>query len=45
MTQYNTVNIKLSNWQIIKTKSGIKNSTAVTLELSSNVVGDSIYES
>ena len=44
MTQYNTLNIKLSNWQLIKTKSGIKNNTEVTLELSSNVISDSIDE-
>ena len=41
MTQYHTLNIKLSYSQLIKLKSGIKNSTKVTLKLSSNVVGDS----
>ena len=41
MIQYNTLNVKLSNAQINKLKSGIKNSTEVTLKLSSNVVGDS----
>ena len=41
MTQYNTLNVKLSNLQINKLKSGIKNGTEVTLKLSSNVVGDS----
>ena len=41
MTQYNTLNVKLSNSQLIKLKSGIKNSTEVTLKISSNVVGDS----
>ena len=25
MTQYNTLNVKLSNWQLNKLKSGIKN--------------------
>ena len=40
MTQYNTLNIKLSNSQLNKLKSGIKNGTEVTLKLSSNVVGD-----
>ena len=41
MTQYNTLNVKLSNSQLNKLKSGIKNCTLVTLNLSSNVVGDS----
>ena len=41
MTQYNTLNVKLSNSQLIKLISGIKNSTEVTLKISSNVVGDS----
>ena len=41
MTQYNTLNIKLSNSQLNKLKSGIKNDTEVTLKISSNVVGDS----
>ena len=41
MTQYNTLNVKLSNSQLNKLKSGIKNITQVTLNLSSNVVGDS----
>ena len=41
MTQYNIVNVKLSNSQLSKLKSGIKNSTEVTLKLSSIVVGDS----
>ena len=36
MTQYNSLNVKLSN----KIKFGIKNST-VTLKLPTNVVGDS----
>ena len=31
MTQYNSLNIKLSNWQLNKLKSGIKNSTEVSL--------------
>ena len=39
MTQYNTLNVKLSNSQLNKLKSGIKNGTEVTLKLSSNVVG------
>ena len=41
MTQYNTLNVKLSNSQLNKLKSGIKNGTEVTLKLSSNVLGDS----
>ena len=45
MTQYNTLNVKLSNSQLNKLKSGIKNGTEVTLKLSSNVVGDSNDES
>ena len=41
MTQYKTLNVKLSNSQINKLKSGLKNGTKVTLKISSNVVGDS----
>ena len=41
MTQYNTLNVKLSHSQLNKLKSGIKNSTEVILKISSNVVGDS----
>ena len=41
MTQYNTSNVKLSNPQLNKLKSGTKNGTEVTLKISSNVVGDS----
>ena len=41
MTQYNTLNVQLSNLQLNQLKSGIKNGTQVTLKLSSNVVGDS----
>ena len=40
MAQYNTLNVKLSNSQLTKLKSGLKNETEVTLKLSSNVVGD-----
>ena len=40
MTQYNTLNVKLSNSQLNKLKSAIKNGTKVTLNLSSNIVGD-----
>ena len=41
MTQYNTLKVKLSNSQLSKLNSGIKNNTEVTLKISSNVVGDS----
>ena len=41
MTQYNTLNVKLSNLQLSKLKSGTKPGTQITLNLSSNVVGDS----
>ena len=41
MTQYNTLNIKLSNSQFNKLKSGIKNGTEVTLILSSNIADNS----
>ena len=41
MTQYNTLNVKLSNSQLKILKSGIKDGTKVTLRVSSKVVGDS----
>ena len=41
MTQYNTLNVKLSNSQLIKLKSAIKNGTNLTLNLSSNLIGSS----
>ena len=41
MTQYNSLNVKLSNSQLSKLKSGIKNETDVVLRLSSNMVGNS----
>ena len=41
MTQYNTLNVKLSNSQLNKLKSGTKNGTEVTLKVSSNFVSDS----
>ena len=44
MTQYKTSNVKLSNSQLNKLKSGIKHNTEVTLKLSSNVVGGSNNE-
>ena len=37
MIQYNTLNVKLSNSQLNKLKSGIKNDTDVTSNLSLNV--------
>ena len=33
MTQYNTLRVKMSNSQINKLKSGIKNGTEVTLKI------------
>ena len=44
MTQYNTLNVKLSNSQLNKLKSPIKNRTEVTLSLSSNLTGSSTDE-
>ena len=44
MTHFNTLNIDLPNLQLNELYSGIKNSAEVTLNLSSNVVGDSIDE-
>ena len=44
MTHYNSVNVKLSNSQLNKLKSGIKNDTEVTLNILSNVIGDSNEE-
>ena len=41
MTQYNSLNVKLSNSQINKLKSAIKNETDVVLRLSSNMIGHS----
>ena len=40
MTQCNTLNLKLSNLQLNKLKSGIKNGTEVTLKISSDVASD-----
>ena len=44
MTQYNTLDVKLSNSQLNKLKYGIKNGTEVALKISSNVAGDSNNE-
>ena len=41
MVQYYTLNVKLFNSQLNKLKSEIKNSTDITLKISSNDVGDS----
>ena len=41
MTQYNTLNVKLSNSQLNKLKPTIKNETGVTLNLSWNITCDS----
>ena len=40
MTQCNSLNVKLSNSQLNKFKSAIKNETEVILRLSSNMIGD-----
>ena len=44
MTQYNKLNVKLSNSQLNKLKSVTKIGTEVTLNLSSNLIGSSNYE-
>ena len=41
MTQYNSLNVKLSNLQPNKLKSAIKNETELVLRLSSNMIGNS----
>ena len=41
MTQYNSLNVKLSNSQLNKLKSAIKNETDVVLRLSSNMISNS----
>ena len=41
MTRYSTLIVELSNSELNKLKSGIKNGTKVTLNLRSNVIGDS----
>ena len=41
MTQYNTLNVKLSYSKLNELKSGLKSGTEVNLKLSSNVAGDS----
>ena len=44
MTQYNTLNLKLSSSQLNKLKSGIKNGIEVTFNLLSNIVCNSNNE-
>ena len=39
MTKYNSLNVKLSNSQLNKSKSAIKNESKVVLRLSSNMIG------
>ena len=41
MTQYNRLNAKLSNSQLNKLKSAIKNEIDIVLRLSSNMIGNS----
>ena len=41
MTQYNSLNVKLSNSQLGKLKSAINNENDVVLRISSNMVGNS----
>ena len=41
MTQYNILNVKLSNSQLNKLKFAIKNGTEVSLNLSSNMIVNS----
>ena len=41
MTQYNSLNVKLSNSQLNKLKSAIKNENDAVLRLSSNMIGSS----
>ena len=43
MTQYSSLNVNLSNSQLNKLKSSIKNETDVVLRISSNMVGNSNY--
>ena len=41
MTQYNSLHVKLSNSQLNKLKSSIKNETDIVLRISSNMVSNS----
>ena len=40
MTQYNNLNVKLSNSQLNKLNSAIKNESEVVLKLTSNMIGN-----
>ena len=40
MTQYNSLNVKLSNSQLNNLKSALKNETEIVLRLSSNMIGN-----
>ena len=40
MTQYNSLNVKLTNSQLYNLKSAIENKTEVALRLSSNMIGN-----
>ena len=40
MTQYNSLNVKLSNSQFNNLESAIKNETEIALRLSSNMIGN-----
>ena len=40
ITQYNSLNVKLSNSQLNKLKSAVKNENEVVLRLSSNMIGN-----
>ena len=42
MTQYNSLNVKLSNLQLFRLKPAIKCETEVVLRLSSNMIGDNV---
>ena len=44
MTQYNSLNVKLSNSQLDKLKSAVKNETDLILRLSPNMIGNSYDE-
>ena len=41
MTQYNSLNVKLSNSELNKLKSAIKNETEIVLRVPSNMIGNS----
>ena len=40
MTQFNSLNVKLSDSQLNKLKSAIKNESEIVLRLSPNMIGD-----